>query len=1008
MKFGKLTIRNLASIEKADIDFEEAPLKGESLFLLCGDTGAGKTTILDAICLALFRKTPRYAADKLKSDDPLIGAFKTGDRLQLVRHGASNAEAALELTGNDGVKYCARWFAEAYQNNGDGHRPGDLKSSGWEWKNLATGETFKKNGQCEEIVERAVGMDFTQFCRTSMLAQGEFTKFLEAEPGEKAKILEKLTDTSRFAEIGQRIFKTADEKAKAADKKQCELDGLSVLGEKRPGKEEELRQARKALDSVEGELTKARNDLEACRKLSEAQEAKRDATEKLSRLREDYRRLRCGEAYLARCQDEKETARTEIQQHIKEQRALAETYSQVNLICHLLEDVRTAEGDAKRKQGEQKKLEGQTSAKEEAVRTAGSALGNADAKVLEKEQEVKDAEQACGAYDIAALRKRDEALRELLRDMEQVCTERSARQNLAEWVLKIGQEIEQKKSQLPDLEGREADAQGALERAENEFSKQKGLLEDGIEKLVSNLHVGETCPVCGHVIERLAAKESFRALYDELQGSCAKYRNDHLQAATALSSKREEIRIAEEDQKRKREHDLPDANGRVDRLEKKIAQCVTGLELENASEATCRQAIATNDQEIQQFVTLNEQLGRLREELVKFQIDWGRANESHLQAKRDLQTHEESIERLGREAEERAGTANAKLTQARDLIAIKGWEATWRVDEDGFYRKLRDDARAYEGMLQEDGRLEREVSEVKRDLGNAVETLGKILKISPDWGADGEFVPEVCDRLTSKAGDLYSAVNFLVGKIKEAEGVIAGTDARIRVMGEEDRNGLGGRVNKLDGDKTDLTKKIGALEQELKDDDNNITARGEKADELKSLKVVAAKWDALNKLFGSSDGKKLRDIVQSYVLGCVLVRANDYLKNLTSRYELTHVGLTLAVRDSLGTCHERPVQTLSGGEKFLVSLALALGLAGMNDSALSADILFIDEGFGTLSGEHLGSVMDALGQLNSLTGSRQVGIISHVEALRNRIRTKIEVKRDGSNPSTVSVTDHVA
>ena len=103
------------------------------------------------------------------------------------------------------------------------------------------------------------------------------------------------------------------------------------------------------------------------------------------------------------------------------------------------------------------------------------------------------------------------------------------------------------------------------------------------------------------------------------------------------------------------------------------------------------------------------------------------------------------------------------------------------------------------------------------------------------------------------------------------------------------------------------------------------------------------------------------------------------------------------------------VLTIAGNHDSAERLALSIGMSTVaQKTGVQIEALFIDEGFGTLSGEHLGSVMDALGQLNSLTGSRQVGIISHVEALRNRIRTKIEVKRDGSNPSTVAVTSHVA
>ena len=135
----------------------------------------------------------------------------------------------------------------------------------------------------------------------------------------------------------------------------------------------------------------------------------------------------------------------------------------------------------------------------------------------------------------------------------------------------------------------------------------------------------------------------------------------------------------------------------------------------------------------------------------------------------------------------------------------------------------------------------------------------------------------------------------------------------------------------------------------------------------------------------------------------VLVKANHYLRQLSDRYELSCANLTLSVFDGFDGGAARPVNTLSGGEQFLVSLALALGLAGMDDTGLGVDMLLIDEGFGTLSGEHLNSAMEALEGLNAITGSRKVGVISHVERLRERIRTHIEVTRNGHDPSEVKV-----
>ena len=203
MKIKKLSIRNIAAIESADLDFESGPLGDAQLFLICGDTGSGKTTILDCITLALYCKTPRYDWDR-KVNAQVIGGYAFNDARQLVRHGASSARVTLSLTGNDGKSYVAEWAVDAISK---GDNKGKLGDETWTWKDCSKGGlTWTKVRECEPIVRQAVGLDFKQFCRTAMLAQGQFTQFLLGTEDEKSKILEKLTDTSKYSELGKKIF----------------------------------------------------------------------------------------------------------------------------------------------------------------------------------------------------------------------------------------------------------------------------------------------------------------------------------------------------------------------------------------------------------------------------------------------------------------------------------------------------------------------------------------------------------------------------------------------------------------------------------------------------------------------------------------------------------------------------------------------------------------------------------------------------------------------------------
>ena len=176
--------------------------------------------------------------------------------------------------------------------------------------------------------------------------------------------------------------------------------------------------------------------------------------------------------------------------------------------------------------------------------------------------------------------------------------------------------------------------------------------------------------------------------------------------------------------------------------------------------------------------------------------------------------------------------------------------------------------------------------------------------------------------------------------------------------------------------------------------------------ELDKAKQRFARWDTLNRIFG---GTRFRTLVQTYILRPLLNNANIYLERITDRYRLTcsedNEQLSILVLDRYNKNQVRSVTVLSGGERFMISLALSLALSSLNRPDMNVNILFIDEGFGTLDEKSLDSVMSTLEKLQEIAGqtNRRVGIISHREELEERIATKVQVVKKGEGRSMIEV-----
>jgi DNA repair exonuclease SbcCD ATPase subunit len=191
-----------------------------------------------------------------------------------------------------------------------------------------------------------------------------------------------------------------------------------------------------------------------------------------------------------------------------------------------------------------------------------------------------------------------------------------------------------------------------------------------------------------------------------------------------------------------------------------------------------------------------------------------------------------------------------------------------------------------------------------------------------------------------------------------------------------------------------------AAKAKQKNHDDALLRLGDKADEFTRLTKTKDDWIAITNAIGG-DGKTLRKIAQCYTLSFLIEHANAEIRKFNSRYELMQVKNSLGIRviDHDRADDIRDTTSLSGGETFIVSLGLALGLSALSSRNISFENLFIDEGFGTLDPDTLATVIDSLAMLQSKQG-KKVGVISHTDTMSERITTQIRIVKNGNSGSS--------
>ena len=465
---------------------------------------------------------------------------------------------------------------------------------------------------------------------------------------------------------------------------------------------------------------------------------------------------------------------------------------------------------------------------------------------------------------------------------------------------------------------------------------------------------------------------------------------------------------------------------------------------------------------------LQKEINRLIDEKKPFDSNKTEADKAKLKAETAVKANIDDIARIEKE---HGGLIQECETIKADISKILvGYSNDWQADTEALRKQLKDDAKTYAEQQKRLTNSQAEQEKANTLMGTLTQYSQDILHACPDWTANSIPQTYSCSNINTEWTNLLSKVTSLMSKLQDCNTIITNSekelaayyqnsgkteqtlkslvarelqvaaarklvgetdallksrndaiteaqrqiDAAFKELGISDRSYLPDKQILEEKKATDSTLRDGALSKytqaktQLELHQKNINRLKEIEGELEKAKKHFARWDKLNSIFG---GTRFRTLVQTYILRPLLNNANIYLEQITDRYRLTcsedNEQLSILVLDRYNKDQVRSVTVLSGGERFMISLALSLALSSLNRPDMNVNILFIDEGFGTLDEKSLDSVMQTLEKLQEIAGqtNRRVGIISHREELEERIPVKIQVVKKGEGRSMIEVTN---
>lgn len=953
MKILAIRLKNLTSIEgTVEVDFTAEPLHSAGIFAISGPTGAGKSTLLDALCLALYDKAPRFATsvESVNLADVGDNQINQSDVRNLLRRGTSDGYAEVDFLGIDGRRYRSRWSVRRTRNK----ISGSLQPQTLEVKELDTEKEFQgtKKELLIQLVE-LVGLTYEQFTRTVLLAQNDFATFLKSKGAAKAELLEKLTGTGVYSRISQEVYA----RNKAAQEEVTLIQNRMNVIELMP--EEELLALQKEKElSAEKRVTGIKLLAEQNEQLNVVRSLKMQEDlwkKKQQEEQEEQARLKMLQGALASQEEGLVHFKAQweaIQPDLKKARQLdVQIQSQQDSYTQSKQMLQSANKQVSEQEQKMRMATEQLQVSYSSLNRLLNHVGIEKALQLEQVEEIlrQEADKLTAGINTneeRLLRLNSFGYPLLTEEQMKLQKELTRQQNirqLTETQTKTKAEIERLEKETTDCLKQLTEQETALKVTQRLYENVRMAVGKDVKALRQQLQEGEACPVCGSTAhpyhqEQEVVDTLFRSIEQEYNAAVANCQQINNRSIVLQR----------------------------DWTHQKMVDGQIGEQLAALYKAGID---AGNEEQIQHRLT------ELAERILEYRnlyAEWQRSDEEIKKMRAHCEALRENVS-LCRLAMQKVSSAKEQLLLLQNTASAE--QKRFEVIEKALNVLRQERSQLLKGKSADEA--EAVVAKREKELNLALEKARK-------------EVEAVHNRLSGLQGEMKQ-ITLAIGELQEQYKKIGSPEQLPEIIKKQQEENL------------NTERALSTMEARLLQQAKNKLTVEQIAKELAEKQTIAERWAKLNKLIGSADGAKFKVIAQSYTLNLLLLHANKHLSYLSKRYKLQQVPDTLALQViDCDMCDEiRTVYSLSGGESFLISLALALGLSSLSSNNLKVESLFIDEGFGSLDAESLRTAMEALEQLQMQ--GRKIGVISHVQEMSERISVQVQVHKKVNGKSVLTV-----